>query len=276
MTVISQVYDSAQRPPPFIGTFRHLWQYRGLLRLLVTRDLTVRYKRSVLGVWWTLLNPLLTTAVFWLVFSNLFNRASEDVPYVIYLVAGILMAGYFAQGIVACGSAIVSSRGILIKVYVPPEVFSFSAAIAAAVNFLVGLVPLVGLMLILGVDIPATAPLAIFVIVAMLMLVTGLGLIIASMAVYFYDVLDLVRVLTQLVTFGAATFYPLDIVPDRFVPFIKANPLFHYIDVFRGLIYEGQLPGTLSSVMVFGSAVVALVLGVWIFSRTWLNLVVRL
>lgn len=259
-----------------MGTIRNLWQYRGLVRLIVVRDLTVRYKRSVLGVWWTLLNPLLMTAVFWLVFSNLFDRPGDNVPYTVFLVTGIITVTYFTQGVVACGSALVNSRGILIKVYVPPEIFSWSAAIAAAVNYVIGLVPLFVLMVISGVPFPATILLIIPIGISMLFLITGVGLLVASAAVYFHDVLDLIKVLMQLVLFGSATFYPLSIVPENYVWLMKSNPVFHYVDGARDVLYRGEIPGALTLSMIFGSAVLALFLGVWVFSHSWKNLVVRL
>ncbi len=268
------VYDSAQRRVPF-AELRHFWEYRSLLRLLVTRDLTVRYKRSVLGVWWTLLNPMLTVAVFWLVFSNLFRSDIEGTPFIVYLTTGVLLAQYFSQGIIAAGSGIVSSSGILVKVHVPPEIFSLSAATAAAVNFVISLLPLLVIQLTTGIGVPWTFPLTILSVLAMLMMVTGLGLIVASMAVVFYDVFDLVRVLAQLVTYMAATFYPLSILEPQLQFIIKLNPLFHHVDVFRALAYGAEL-GWISVTIVAVSSILSLTIGVYVFSRSWKNVVVGL
>jgi ABC-type polysaccharide/polyol phosphate export permease len=276
VTSSTLLYDSAQRNDSVLGVLRNLWNYRGLIRLIVERDLTVRYKRSVLGIWWTLLNPLLMTGVFWLVFSKLFARPGDDVPYVIFLVTGVVTVSYFTQGVVACGSSLVNSRGILIKVYVPPEIFALATAIAAAVNYVIALVPLAVLMVLLGVGFPLTFLLVVPLLFAMLLLVAGVGLLVAAAAVYFYDILDLVKVLMQLILFGSATFYPLSIIPERFVFLMKLNPVFHYVDGARDILYRGELPGLLSSAMIFGSAAAAFGLGVWVFSRSWHNLVVRL
>ncbi len=274
MTTSVPVYDSAQRRRPF-SEVRNFWEYRGLIRLLTGRDLTVRYKRSVLGVWWTLLNPLFTVGVFWVVFSKIFDRPSDDAPFIVYLTAGILLASFFSQGVIAAGSGIVSSRGILIKVHVPPEVFSLAAAVAAAVNFIIALVPLVIMLLVTGTGIPITFPLILVSALAMLLFVTGLGLIVASIAVMFHDVFDLVRVLSLLATYLAATFYPLDIIPSSLQIFIKLNPLYHHIRTFRAFAYGGDF-SWLSAGAVTLSSLIALVLGVWIFSRSWKNVVVGL
>ena len=188
------VYDSAQARRPLITELQNLWNYRGLIRLLVSRELTVRYKRSALGVWWTLLNPLITTAIMWLVFGQIFGSRFGDTgaePYVLYLLAGVLFMTFFSQGLLATGAAITGSASILTKVYVPAEVFSFATSIAGGVNFLISLIPLVIVQLITGQGIPWTILLVPIPILAMLALVTGLGMLIAAGAVFFYDVLEL-------------------------------------------------------------------------------------
>ncbi len=267
-------YDSSQRRLP-LAELRHLWEYRSLLRLLVARELTLRYKRSVLGVWWTLLNPLFTIGVFWLVFSQIFSRDGGGAPFIVYLTAGVLHAGFFSQGVTAAGEGIVAGRGILAKVHVPPDVFSFAAAIAAAVNFGISLIPLILILLIQGVGVPWTFLLVPISIVAMLMFVAGLGLLVASVAVRFYDVLDLVRVLTMLVMYLSATFYPISIIPERWQWVIEINPVYHHLVIFRAFSYGGPF-SWVSLGVTLGSGVVALAVGVWVFSRNWRDVVVRL
>lgn len=268
------IYDSDQRRPPF-AELRHLWSYRSLVRLLVGRDLTTRYKRSVLGVWWTLLNPMFTVGVFWLVFSQIFARSAGETPFIIYLTAGVLVAGFFAQAVDASGAGLVNNRGTLAKVYVPPEVFSFAAAIAAAANFGISLIPLLLIQLIQGVGVPWTFLLTPVSTVFLLMLVSGLGLLVASLAVMFYDVFDLVRVLTTLATYMAATFYPLDIIPERWQIVIELNPLYHHVHLFRAFAY-GDPFSWVSFAVAAASGVVALAIGVGVFARNWRNVVVAL
>ena len=272
----SYTYDSDQIRRPLVTELSNIWTYRGLLKLLVSRDLTVRYKRSTLGVWWTLLNPLLTMAVLWIVFSAFFRFEIPGVPYVVYLLSGILLLTFFAQGVIATGSAIVNSSSILSKVYVPPEVFSVAAAVAAMVNFGISLLVLVMIQIVSGVGVPWTIFLVPIPALCMLMLVSGLGLLVASAAVYFHDVLDLTVVFTQLIMYLSPTFYPISIVPERFLPLIYANPLYSYLVVFRGFMYEGAFaPGWNFAVMI-ATAVGILLLGVWVFTKSWKKLVVVL
>lgn len=272
--VTQSYYDSAQVRRPVITELQNFWRHRGLLRLLVTRDLTVRYKRSVLGVWWTLLNPLLTTAVMWLVFGKLFGgRFETGEPYIVYLLSGVLFISFFSQGVIATGAAITNSSQVLSKVYVPAEVFSFASAVAALVNFLFSLIPLLVIQLIAGVGIPWTVILVPLPAIAMLALVTGVGLLIAAAAVFFYDIMDLTRVGVQLLSYLTPTFYPISIIPERFLPFVQANPLYSYLTVFRGFVYQGEFAPWWTFVVMFGTAIGFLAAGVWVFSKSWKQLV---
>lgn len=279
------VYDSDQTRTPLVTEFRHLWQYRGLVKLMVGRDLTVRYKRSVLGVWWTLLNPLLLTGVLFLVFGVAFGEGgrgfSADLrePFILYLLSGVLMITYFSQGLMATGAAITNSADILSKVYVPSEVFAFSTAFAALANFVISLIPLVIVQIIVGFGIPWTIVLVPVPVIAMLALVTGGGMIVAAAAVWFYDVLDLTGVLVQLLYYLSPVFYTVAFVggPESFFGrAIKANPLFSYLEVFRDAMYRGVVSPGWQWLMILGSASFLLTLGVWVFSKAWRGLVSHL
>ena len=271
------IYDSALARRPLITEFQNLWAYRGLVRLLVNRELTVRYKRSALGVWWTLLNPLITTAIMWVIFGQIFGGGrfgtAGDEPYVLYLLAGVLMITFFGQALLATGAAITGSASILTKVYVPAEVFSFATSIAGAANFLISVIPLLAVQLIVGAGVAWTILLAPIPLVAMLALVTGLGMLVAAAAVRFYDVVELTRLGVTLLTYATPVFYPISIIPERFRPLVEANPLYSYLEVFRSLMYRGEIPPGWQWAVMLGSALVALAFGVWVFSRSWRNLV---
>lgn len=278
MDTTTHIYDSSAPRRPIIDPFLNVWAKRSLIGLLVARDLTLRYKRSVLGVWWTVLNPLLTTLVYWFVFSAIFSRAGGgDAPFIVYLLSGTLLVSvFFAQGSIAGGSSLIGGRSILSKIRVPGEVFSVTAALAAGVNFLIGLVMLALIQLGTGWGIPWTIVLVPVPTIAMLLFVTGFGMLIASAAIHFYDVLDFVRVILSLAIWLVPTFYPIEIVPDNLQIIIKANPLYSYLVVFRGFMYEGQFAPTWNFIYMGGSAIVMLLIGVWVFSKSWKNAAVRL
>jgi ABC-type polysaccharide/polyol phosphate export permease len=266
-------YDSDISRTPLVTEFRNLWNYRGLIWLLTRRDLTVRYKRSTLGLWWTLLNPLLTTFILWMVFGQFFRFEIPGTPYVVYLLSGILLITYFAQAVQASGAAIVNNAGILTKVFVPAEVFSFSTVASATVNFLISLLPMAIVQLITGVGIPWTVILVPIPILAMFALTAGIGLLVAAAAVFFYDVLDLTAVMIQLISYLTPTFYPIAIVPEWALPILYANPLFSYLEVFRGFMYQGTFAPAWNFVYMIISAIISLLLGIYVFSRSWRNLI---
>jgi ABC-type polysaccharide/polyol phosphate export permease len=269
-------YDSARRRRPLITDVGNLRSYRGLLRLLIVRDLTVRYKRSSLGLWWTLLNPLLFSAVLWIVFGQIFRFETPGVPYIVYLLSGVLFMGFFAQGVMTTGSAIVNSAAILTKVSVPPEVFSFAAAIAAGANFLLSLPILILAQILLGVGVPWTVILVPIPVIATVLLVTGLGLLVASAAVFFFDILDLTAVLIQLVSYLTPSFYPIEIIPEHLRWLVFLNPLYSYLTIFRGFMYGGEFAPAWQFAVMFVTAAVSFLLGVLVFTRSWKNLVVRI
>ncbi|GAC1610526.1 MAG: ABC transporter permease [Mycobacteriales bacterium] len=267
------VYDSDVRLPPLVNELVQLRRYRGLLRLLVVRDLTLRYKRSLLGVWWTILNPLLTTGVMWVVFSAIFRfRTPGAVPFIVYLLSGVLMVTLFQQGINVVGQSVVGSAAVLTKVYVPPEVFAVSAGVAAACNFMLAMLPLLVIQLATGAGIPWTILLVPIPVVAMLALVTGLGLLVATAAIRFADALDLVAIGVVMIGYLTPTFYPITIVPDRYRAAIESNPIYSYLTVFRQLCYGGPAAAWWMWVMMLATAAVALALGAWTFSRRWPHL----
>ncbi len=273
-----RTYDSARRSRLVIDEVKNLWEYRELFRLLVVRDVLLKYKRSVLGVWWTLLNPLLTMTILWLVFSRLFRYAvgTTGVPYVIYLLAGVVVIVFFSQAVMATAGSILNNADVLARVHVPAEVFSLAAATAAAVNFALSLAPLFIFQIALGVSIRWTALLIPLFVIATLALAAGLGLMIASLAVRFHDTLNLTEILLQLFTYMTPVFYPVAIVPGRFRLIIDLNPLAHYLSLFRNMVYGGRLISSWDVVIVLGVSTLTLSVGAWIFARGWRTAAVML
>jgi ABC-type polysaccharide/polyol phosphate export permease len=237
--------------------------------VLVRRDIVLRYKRSLLGVWWTLLDPLLTTLVLWLVLSQVFRASIPGIPYVIYLYSGVLVFRYFEQATMSVGHSLVDSSGVLSRVYAPPEVFSLAPAAAAGFNFGVGLIPLGVLLLAHGESVPWTAPLVVVPVLCLLMAAAGLGLALASAAVRFYDALAFSQVGLFLLGWLTPTFYPLDAVGEDFRVVIELNPLHHVLEVFRGLAYEGAFAPWASWAVMGGAAVLLFTGGAWLFARSW-------
>lgn len=272
----AELYDSSARRIPVAGQLRELWRYRGLLRLLVVRDVTLRYKRSWLGIWWTLLSPLLTIAIMWIVFSHLFASSQLGVPYIVYLLSGVVVVSLFQQAVEQVGTSIVASSDLLSSVYAPPEVFALSAAAATIVTFAASTGMLLVVQLVLGVGIPSTALLIPGLALALLGFALGVGLVVAALSVRFYDTIDLTRVALYALALLTPTFYPITIVSGRLRTLLMLNPLYHYAVVFRSLAYQGTAAPMESYAVVAVTSVGGLLVGTWFLGVSWRRLAVML
>ena len=267
---MSNLYDSAARTRIFRDTFYALWSHRELIRILVKRDIAVRYKRSSLGLLWMLLNPLLTSLVLWFVFITIFSsRLPDGTQFAPYLLAGVLTVTFFTQGFNQAANAIAQGSDILTKVYVPPQVFALAGAISNAVTFVFGLFALAFISIITGEGISLNAPLTLLIIVFMLMYVTGLGLMVAILYIRFDDTRSIVSILISFMMYLSPIFYPKEILSEHMLTVINANPLTSYLDVFR-FVFSNSGSSTLNDWLYMGiSSVLILILGIRVFAKSW-------
>lgn len=234
------IYDSATRRPPLVEELVELVRYRGLLRLLVANEIKTRYRRSLLGVAWTLLNPLLTMLVMSLAFANLFRRSLDDYP--IYVLSGLLLWNFFSQTTTAAMNSLVWGGNLIKRIYIPRTIFAFSAVGTGLVNLLVGLAPLALIMLVAG---HPFRPALLFVPVAILlagMFVLGVALALSTLAVFFVDIVDIFHVLVLAWFYLTPVMYPADILPARLTVYLQFNPMFQLLELFRLPIYQGVWP----------------------------------
>jgi len=271
------VYDSAIRQRPVISALQGVWQRRSLLKILVARDLTVRYKRSVIGIWWSLLNPLFTTAVMFYVFNTVFkSRLPGGQSFLPYLLSGVLTITLFNQGLTMAADSIASGAGVLTKVYVRPEIFALSATISSAINFLFGLIPLTVVLLIFGKHPGIKTPLLLLFILCMTMFTTGLGLMLAIAYVNFDDSRSLINILLLALTYMTPVFYPISALGPHTQRVIHINPLTSYLQIFRD-VYGGNAHATLHEwAMMGGTSIFFFIFGFYIFGRAWPKVVAKL
>lgn len=233
------IYDSAKQVYPALSELRDLRRYGYLLKQLVRRDILTRYKRSVLGVAWTMLNPLGTMLILSFVFSNLF-KAEQFYP--VYVLTGLLTWNFFAQGTNAAMSGLLWGGSLMKQIYVPRTIFGLSAIGTALVNLLLSLVPLLFVILISG------APLYwawIFLPVAILLLFSftlGFGLIISTLAIYYPDVAEMYQVVLSAWFYLTPIVYPESIIPEHLRWFFQINLLYHMVKLFRLPIRDGIIP----------------------------------
>ncbi len=268
------VYDSARRPPAFWEELAALWAYRDLVGQLVARDVKVRYKRSVLGVAWTMLNPLLMMVVLTLVFSHLFRW---DLPnYPVYLLSGTLLWNFFAQTTTLGMQQLVWGGALLHRIYVPRTVFAVSALGTGLVNLALALIPLSLIMLVTGAPFrPALVFVPIAVVQAALFTL-GVSLLLSSVAVAFPDIIEMYQVILTAWYFLTPVFYPAKIFPAQYALWLKINPMHHLVAAFRGPIYEGALPSVESMAASTALALAVLAVGWLAFTAHADRMVYRL
>jgi ABC-type polysaccharide/polyol phosphate export permease len=234
------IYDTATHLHPAIDEIKNISNYRFLIFQLVRRDILTRYKRSVLGVAWTMLNPLGTMLVLSIVFSQLF--ATTTPAYPLYILSGLMAWNFFSQSTNAAMSSMVWGGSLLHRIYIPRSSFVISAIFTAMVNFTLSIVPLLIVSLVLRVPLKLTA---FFLPVPMLLLACfslGLGLILSTMAIYFPDVSEMYQIVLTAWMYLTPVIYPENIIPVAMQPFLRLNPLYYLVNIYRIPFYDGRLP----------------------------------
>jgi ABC-type polysaccharide/polyol phosphate export permease len=256
------VYDSQNRIHPALEELQDVIGYRDLIFQLIRRDIIARYKRSVLGVFWTMLQPLGMMVVMAIVFSTLFSHVDG---YIAYLLSGLVAWTFFAQTTTAAITHIVWGGTLMKRIYIPMTSFSISSIGTGLINLLLSLIPL--LIIMLAVRRPITwaflfIPIPILVLTAFAL---GVSLILSTLAVYFPDIKEMYQVIVQAWMYLTPIVYPETILPDRYrFWLLHLNPMYYLIKMFRSVIYEGQIPSL--EVMLPGTfiALATLFIG-WIY-----------
>lgn len=272
-----EIYDSQAKGKVFADTFKAFWDHRELIALLVKRDIAIRYKRSFLGLLWTLLNPLLTSLVLWFVFINIFSaRLPDGTEFAPYLLAGVLLITFFIQGFNQAADSIAQGSGILMKIYVPPQVFAFAGALSNAVNFCFGLFALAFVSYITAAGVALSFPLTILVIFFMLIYITGLGLLVSIAYVRYDDTRSIFAILISFMMYLSPIFYPKEILSGTMLEVVNANPLTSFLDVFR-YVFSGTGSASWADwAYMAGISITVLFIGIRSFAKAWPRTVVMM
>ena len=244
--------------------FDTLSEKKFLLKQLVKRDLTSKYKDSVLGILWSFLNPLFIMLVFTAIFSMLFGRQIENYP--VYFLSGRVIFDFYNSATKGAMQSIRSNANLLKKIYVPKYMFTVSKVCYEFINFLISFVILFGVMLITGASFHITSIFAIIPLALLVILIFGVGLILAVCNTYFSDIGHLYNVFALILMYASALFYPIEIVPARVQIIFTLNPLYSAITCFREAVVYGVIPDlwTLAYLAVFAFAVFGI--GILLFS----------
>lgn len=248
-----------------------------MIRILVGRNLTVRYKRSVIGVGWTLVNPMMSSFVLWLIFANNFGqRLATGQQYAPYLMAGTLLNAFVTTGITISANSILQNAGILTKIYVKPQIFVLASSLAGLVNFIIGMFPLALVCLISGQSISPAFFMMVIVAFFLVLFISGAGLILSILFVRFSDTQSISVILLNMLSYVTPLFYPITDLSPSMQRVVSLNPLTSFLDCFRWS-FSGNAVATLGDwFYVVISGIVMFILGNIVFSKSWKNVVVML
>jgi lipopolysaccharide transport system permease protein len=216
-----------------LGTIRELWDYRELFYFLAWRDMKVRYKQTVLGVLWAVIQPVFTMVIFTVVFGQMANIPSEGVPRPIFYFSALLPWIYFSSTVTGSGMSLVSNSGLLTKIYFPRIILPAAAALGGLVDFLIGSVLLAGFVVYYRLPVGWNFLLWPALLVPLVLLAFGLGALLAALNVKYRDVKHAVPFGIQLLLFMTPIIYPSSVFPERFGWLLALNPLSGLIEAFR-------------------------------------------
>ena len=240
MQAASLIYDSAERKWPIVYEFTELVRYRELLYQLISRNIKTRYKRSALGIVWTMVHPLMMMVVLTLAFANVWKISVPN--FAVYVLSGLLLWNFFSQTTNSAMSELLWGSTLLHRIYIPRGIFAASALGTSLVNLALSLPALLAVMLFTGVKL---TPALLFVPVAILLtsaFVMGVGLILSTLVVYFADIYEMFQILLMSWFYLQPIMYPISIIPDSLRWLITINPIYHFLVIFRTPIYDGRMP----------------------------------
>ena len=259
------IYDSQRRGHPAVDELREAFRYKYLILQLVRRDVLTRYKRSVLGVGWTLLNPLGMMLILTIAFSQVFKFDVEGYPT--YVLSGLLPWTFFSQTTTAAMTNLIWGGDILNRIYIPRASFAIAAMGTGLVNILISTVPLLLVMLLAGTPI---TPAILFLPIPILLLACfslGVGLLISTLAVYFPDIAEMYQIILMGWFYLTPIIYPESILPEAIRTIILyLNPMYYLVTLYRMPVYYGQLPSFELFTIALIISGVAIFIGWWVFS----------
>jgi len=251
-----------------------LFKYKFLLSQLVSRDFKTKYKRSILGILWSLLNPLLVMVVQYMVFSGLFKWDINN--YAIYLLSGSVMFNFITESTSQALISITGNAGLITKVYIPKYIFPVSKVLSSLINFFLAFFALIIIVIIQRITPNIYYFAMIYPIICMLLFSVGVSLILSSMMVYFRDTQFLYGIFLTLWTYLTPLFYPESIIPDNFMIIIKMNPMYHYIKYVRMVILDGVLPSLNTHIYCIAFSIISLTVGIFIFKKAQKNFILNI
>lgn len=238
-----------------------------ILTSLVSKDFKLKYRRSILGVLWSVLNPLLMMCVLTAVFSMIFRFGSID-NYPLYLILGNTLFALMSDSTTGAMDSIVESSSLIKKIKIDKIIFPIEKVLFNLVNFAVSLIAVAIVMIFFHIIPTINLLLLPILLIYMLLFCSGLGFILSALAVFFRDVQHLWSVLVTAWTYATPLFYPVEILPDWMFALEQFNPMYHYVNYFREIALWGTTPSLEANGICLLFAVTTFIIGLIVFKKT--------
>ena len=244
-----------------------LKKYKFLLYELISRDFKVKYKRSILGIVWSLLYPILTMTVMSMVFSNIFKFSTPGVNYLVYLLTGLVMFNYFNEASNLAMSSVVANFALINKIYIPKYVFPLSKCLFIGRDFLLTLIPLYAIIIITGTPLNIYHLLLPYAFICLFIFTLGMGLILSAVSVFLRDMFYIYGIIMTLWMYLTPIMYDIKAIDQGLQIFFKLNPLYHYINFARRIILYNEIPTPFTFAVCAGTAIITLIIGIVVFRK---------
>ena len=242
-----------------------LFKYKDLIKELVVRDIKVKYKKSVLGILWSILNPLLMMIVLSIVFSEIFKSSTKN--FALYLITGQVIFNFFSESTNMSMMSILGNGGLIKKVYLPKYIFPLSKTLFGLVNLIFSLIAVFIVILFTKQKIGISSFFIPLLFIYVTIFSLGIGFILSSTAVFFRDILHLYSILLIVWNYLTPVFYPLEIVPYKYRNFISLNPMTYYVEYFRKILLYNEIPDLNLNFICFFVSIISLVIGILVFRK---------
>lgn len=254
--------------------YHNLIKYKFLLKELIKRDFKIKYKRSVLGVLWSILYPLLMMSVMALIFSQMLKFNMEGVNFLVYLMTGLVIFFYFSEATNSSLTSIVGNFSLINKVYIPKYIFPLAKCLFAGINFLLTLIPLVLIMIVSGSPEAGTKCyiniyylIIPYIFLCIFMFTLGMSYFISAVTVFLRDIIYIWGIVITISNYVTPIFYPLSILTTQLQNILKFNPLYMYIASLREILLFSRMPSTFLLVGMFLTGFVMMILGMYFFRK---------
>jgi ABC-type polysaccharide/polyol phosphate export permease len=249
------------------NNFRLFISYRELLFNLAHREISQRYKQSILGYAWVILNPLFQLVVMSFVFSTILRVTSVKVPYIIFLMVGLLPWNLFTTSLNSASNSLVGNSNLITKIYFPREILVYGAIMAKIVDFLYSCVVLVIFFYFYKVQLNIMLLWVPLIFLIQLILMAGISLIVAAFNLFYRDIQYLVTLILMLWFYLTPVMYPVEMFPEKYRWIFSLNPMSVLINAYRQTILGGGMPNLVSLSIGFGISVAVFIFGYLLFKK---------